>query len=158
MADGLTFRDSDSPSNPVTIEFSADLTTPVSSWITVEECFDVAQGAEQADQIELTNFQSTTKEFRAGFGNPGTWSFQCNWVPKEGGTHGTMIGLWLNGDERYWRVTWPKVDPASADQATHEWRGNVSTANVQMPIADRGQFNFDVLVGAGFTFTEENVT
>ena len=154
MANGLVFRDS--AGNRVEVAFSANLTTPVTSWITVEEVFDVAQGAEASDQIEMTNFQSITKEFKGGFGNPGTFSFQCNWVPTTGGTQSVIItDLWKDGAERYWRVRWPLVTVTNTGRATHVWRGGVSTANVQMPLADRGQFNFDVLVSAGFTFTPE---
>lgn len=166
MAEGLIFRDSDSPENRTTLEYSDEVPpTLPSNWNTVAEMRSITLQGQEAGRIDLTHLGSTTVETARALAELGGVAFVCNWVPTaaNGGlspqnyeSHATLVDLWISGQRRWWRWTFPKVDASSANQATFQWDGEVALANPGIGgHTDPFDLNGSITIRGSFTFTPE---
>lgn len=65
----------------------------------------------QKSDIDITNFDSTAKEFLTGLEDPGQVQVEINFAPGNA-THDTLWGLKNSGDLRTWRIQMSGASPA----------------------------------------------
>jgi hypothetical protein len=65
----------------------------------------------QKGDIDITNFDSTAKEFLTGLEDPGQVQVEINYAPADA-TQDTMWSLKNSGALRTWRITMPGASPA----------------------------------------------
>lgn len=162
MAEGLIFRDSDSPANRTTIEFSDEVPpTAPSTWNKVIEVRSLQLNGQEAARIDLTHLESTTVETGRALAELGGMSATANWVPTatSGGaneTHAELFDLWISGQQRWFRWTFPKVDPGSTSGAVIQFAGEVSVANPSIGgHTEPFEFSLSFTIRGDFTFTPE---
>lgn len=136
MAEGLIFRDSVAPTPGRTkFEYSTEVPPVVAvTWNKIAEVRSISLNGAEAARIDLTHLDSATIETARALAELGGASLEANWIPTKasGGaneSHAEMFDLWLSGQQRWFRWTFPQVDPNSAAGAFMTWAGEVSLAN-----------------------------
>jgi hypothetical protein len=172
MAVGIVYTDG---TTDVQVHVSDEATSTAFASATfthgIRELKGITQNAGTSAQIDLTHFKSSTRERRAGLGDPGSFQFTCNAVLLEEstatGTGATRAAhfesqalvyyLWTTGAVRWWRITLPKAYSNSttntsagalADSgAMIGFSGSVDSSNFSISGTDEpAEFTFSVLV------------
>lgn len=163
MALGLIFRDS--LDNRTELEYSVQVPpTAPTTYKKVTEVRSISFNPTAATDIDVTHFDSTTKEFKTGFTDPGTVDVVCNFIPTGSAgspgvpdAHSEIIALSISGQHRHWRITFPKVHSTSTSQAAIGWFGPVATA-----VPDPGDtetamsFNFTLRIAGNYFYSYED--
>lgn len=164
MAQGLIFRDSDSPANRTIFEYSVEVPpTVAATWKKIAEVRSIALNGSEAARIDLTHLESTTIETARALAELGGASLEANWIPTEtnGGvneSHADIFDLWLSGQQRWLRWTFPKVDAASPAGAVMQWAGEVSLANPSIGgHTEPFSYAISFTIRGSFTFTPETL-
>lgn len=162
MADGLIFRDAQN--RRTELEYSVQIPpAAASTYKKVAEVRSISFNPTAATDIDVTHFESTTKEYKTGFTDPGTVDVVCNFIPTGAAgspslpdTHAEIIAMSISGQHRHWRITFPKVFNTSTSQAAIGWFGPVATA-----VPDPGDtetamsFNFTLRIAGNYFFSSE---
>lgn len=126
----------------------------------IPELKGVTQNAGTSAQIDLTHFKSTTRERRAGLGDPGSFQFTCNVIFTETNSNAdeaqaAVYGMWSSGAVHWWKISLPKAYATSTTPANGEsnsgayigFSGSVDSANFSISGTDEpAEFTFSVLV------------
>lgn len=92
------------------------------------EVFGVTFPAGEADEIDVTHYASTSREFIQGLKDYGTADLSINWVP--GGVTSTRLyGLLASGEVLKHRIT--------VNAKTYTFEGFVKTIAPEIPVDDR---------------------
>jgi hypothetical protein len=162
MAYGLVYTDG---TTDVNVKVSDGLASagayPGTQSRTIKELKGITQNAGTSAQIDLTHFASSTRERRAGLGDPGSFQFTCNVVFTEesdaSGSGATRAAayesqafvyyLWQTGAVHWWSINLPKSYANSSAGAYIGFSGSVDSANFSISGTDEpAEFTFSVLV------------
>ena len=102
-----------------------------STWIAIAEVFDITPPSDTVDQIDVTHMQSPNRrrEFIAGLSDPGSASFEMNFVP------GSASDLKIQeirgtGEQVLCRITFPNA-------VTWQFTGQIESYEPAIPTDDR---------------------
>lgn len=102
-----------------------------STWVEIAEVFDITPPSSTVDQIDATHMQSPnrTREFIAGLSDPGSASFEMNFVP------GSPSDLKIQeirgtGEQVLCRITFPNA-------VTWQFTGQIESYEPAIPTDDR---------------------
>lgn len=164
MADGLIFRDSASPENRTTLEFSVEVPpTSASNWILVPEVRSIQLNGQEAGRIDLTHLGSPTVETARALAELGGLSATANFIPTESSTnvpdpHSELFDLWISGQRRWIRWMFPKINPSSTSQAAISFDGEVALANPSIGgHTDPFEFQLTFTIRGSFGFSPETL-
>ena len=102
-----------------------------STWVAIAEVFDITPPSDTVDQIDVTHMQSPNRrrEFIAGLSDPGSASFEMNFVP------GSASDLKIQeirgtGEQVQCRITFPNA-------VTWEFTGQIESYEPAIPTDDK---------------------
>lgn len=102
-----------------------------SSWIEIAEVFDITPPSDTVDQVDVTHMQSPNRrrEFIAGLSDPGSASFEMNFVP------GSASDLKIQeirgtGEQVLCRITFPNA-------VTWQFTGQIESYEPAIPTEDK---------------------
>lgn len=102
-----------------------------SSWVEIAEVFDITPPSDTVDQVDVTHMQSPNRrrEFIAGLSDPGSASFEMNFVP------GSASDLKIQeirgtGEQVLCRITFP-------NSVTWQFTGQIESYEPAVPTEDK---------------------
>jgi hypothetical protein len=115
----------------------------------------------EAGEIEITNFDSTGKEYLVGLEDSGTVSVSLNYDPASSSNHATLIGLQggsnkrflIAGSEASTDPTYTSTYTIPTDRTTWDFTAGVKSFNFDMSPDDAVRSSMSLRVSGAITIT-----
>lgn len=131
------------------VEYSDEVPpAAASTWNQLGYVWTANQNGVAAPEIDVTHLQSTEQETKVGLAGKGAYEIQCGFAPEAGSNQVELAGL-AGGEERHYRVTYPKGDSTSTNGATDTFIGQVQVYSTGIGRGDAATINYTIKYNSG---------